>query len=190
MIEVRDDQDISQRFKEGAEEAFDGNCAGVDGRFITDGRSLLLRSACDDKFLARLKTANCGPYGPDNPVPEASTRKLFDDSVRDSKYRCVIRGYVLGAVAGPECKATQPFVCITGPGERIAVVEGHRVLLIQTVTGANRVMVSVEPKSPRLTFLKDDEPVALLVTGHATRHSKPYFRRYSMRSRAGPSSQA
>ena len=145
-------------------EAFDGNCAAIDGRFITDGRSMLLRSACDDKFLAKLKTATCGPYGPDNPVSEASTRKLFEETAKDAKYAAEIRGYVLGAVVGKEYKATQPFVCITGPGERITVVDGHRVLFIQSVTGANSVNVSVDPKSSRLTFFKDEEPVALLIT--------------------------
>lgn len=145
-------------------EAFDGNCAGVDGRFITDGRSMLLRSACSDQFQARLKSAKCGPYGPDNPVPEASTRKMFDETVKDAKYAAGIRGYVLGAVVGKVYKATQPFVCITGPGERITVVDGHRLLFIQSVTGANSVKVSVDPKSSRLTFFKNEEPVALLIT--------------------------
>ena len=145
-------------------EAFDGNCAGIDGRFITDGRSMLLRAACNDQFLAKLKSTKCGPYGPDNPVPEASTRNLFDETVKDATYAAVIRGYVLGAVVGKEYKATQPFVCITGPGERVTVVDGHRVLFIQAITGANTVKASVDPKSCRLTFFKDEEPVALLIT--------------------------
>ena len=145
-------------------EAFDGNYAGVDGWFITDGRSMLLRAACNDQFLAKLKSTKCGPYGPDNPVPEASTRKLFDQTVKDAKYAAVIRGYVLGAVVGKEYKATQPFVCIAGPGERVTVVDGHRVLFIQSVTGANTVKASVDPKSCRLTFFKDEVPVALLIT--------------------------
>jgi hypothetical protein len=146
-----------------SEEAFAGNCAAIDGKFITDGRSMLLRSACDDKFLTELKSAKCGAYGPDNPVSEGSTRKLFDTTVQDAKHTATVRGYILGAVAGTAFKADQPFACILGPGDRVSVADAHRVRFIQAVTGATEVKVSVDSKSARLTFYRDREAVGILM---------------------------
>jgi hypothetical protein len=144
-------------------EAFSGNCAVPGGDFITDGRILLLRSACDETFLSKLKPGICAAFGPDNPVPAESTRKLFYSTVQDAKYEAKLVGYVLGASMGNTYESSRPFACIAGPGERITVANGHCVLLIQNVTGANRVMQSADPKSLRITFFKDAKPVALLM---------------------------
>jgi hypothetical protein len=144
-------------------EGFAGNCAVPGGDFVTDGRSMLLFSACDDAFLSKMKSAKCGTYGPDNPVSTASARKLFDTAVRDAKYGAEIAGYLLGHCLNAAYEPNQPFACIVGPGERIIVANAHRILLIQTVTGANNVKVSVDPNSLRLTFFKDEQPVALLL---------------------------
>ncbi len=143
--------------------AFSGNCAVPGGDFITDGRTMLLRSACNETFLSKVKAAKCGSYGPENPVSTESSRKVFATTVQDAKYESRVVGYILGSSAGPGYESDQPYACIAGPGDRVSVANGHRVLFIQNITGANRVMASVDPRSQRLTFFRADEPVAVLM---------------------------
>jgi hypothetical protein len=144
--------------------ALSGNCAAPDGKFITDGRMLLVRDACEKKFVEKVKPGKSANYGPENPIPNDRCQKLLDNAVQDSKYEATICGYVLGASVGLFDEPEQPLVCLRGPGGRVSIVDGHRVLLAQNIAGANHVKVSYEEKPRMAVLYKDDAPVALLMT--------------------------
>ena len=143
--------------------ALQGNCAAPDGKFITDGRMLLVRDACDKKFVERVKPIKSANHGPENPIADARCQKLFDNAIQDAKYNATICGYVLGASVGLLNEPEQPLVCLRGPGGRVLIVDGHRLLLAQNIAGANHVKLSAEEKPRMAVLFKDDVPVALLM---------------------------
>jgi hypothetical protein len=104
--------------------AFAGNCAVPGEKFITDGRIMVLATACDSKFVAKVKPTTVGSYDLKNPLSTAKAQQLFDSAVADARHVATIRGYVLGGSIDASHDAEIPYV---------------RALLIQSVTGANVV---------------------------------------------------
>jgi hypothetical protein len=149
--------------------ALAGNCAVPGEKFITDGRIMLLTAACDSKFVAKVKPTTVGSYDLKNPLSTTKAQQLFDSAVADARHVATIRGYVLGGSIDTSHDAEMPYVCLVGPGDRITVLGGHRALLIQSVTGANVVKASVDSKSSRVVFFRDDQPVALMLTSEDER---------------------
>jgi hypothetical protein len=142
---------------------FQGSCASPESPFITDGRTMLLRSCCKQDFVSKVKGVTIGNYGPKSPVPEHRSETIFKAAVQDAVYDAVIHGYILGQEAQLSGKPDDPLVCVTGPDDKVIVLDGHRLRLIQTVTGANLLKVSAEAEVSKVVFFKDSSPVAVQI---------------------------
>jgi hypothetical protein len=142
---------------------FQGSCAYPDSPFITDGRTMLLRSCCNQDFVSKMKGITIGNYGPKNPVPDHRSETIFKAAVQDAVYVGVIHGYILGADAQFSGKSDDPLACVTGPGDKVVVLDGHRLRLIQNVTGANVIRVSAESEITKVVLFKDATPVAVQI---------------------------
>ena len=97
-------------------------------------------------------------------MPEANVQKLFDGAVRDCKQELTVHGFVLGHSAGMARDEDQPFVCLTGPAG-ILMVNGHKLLLVQTVTGGN-IFKACPQNNARIVVFKDRDPVAVLMAAN------------------------
>ena len=163
-----------------------GSCASPESPFITDGRSMLLRACCKQDFVSKVKGITIGNYGPKNPVPDHRSETIFKTAVQDAVYDAVIHGYILGADAQLSAKPEDPLACVTGPGEKVIVLDGHRLRLIQTVTGANGIKVSAEPEISKVVLFKDATPVAVQIAFTLPEVSKLFTRMVSQSSVRSP----
>lgn len=155
-------------------EAFRGNCAAPDGKFITDGHLLFKRSACNVDFQSNVKQVKVAAYGPECPLPDTQAQKLFDSTIRGAKHEAAICGYILGASAGATKDADMPLACLQGRAGQITIVNGHKLLFTQSVTGAN--CIKHEPGCGKIVMYKDDEPVAVLMAFKDS-HAEALFQR-------------
>jgi len=124
---------------------------------------MLKRIACNVDFQSKVKPAKSGAYGPENPVSDDRAQKLFDSTVREAKHEATVRGFILAASAGVKNEAETPLVCLQSNAGQITIVNGHKLLFIQSVTGANRIKVYNESGWGRAVMYKDSDPVAVLM---------------------------
>ena len=148
-------------------DAFLGNCAALESPFITDGRILLLKSACEPKF-AQSKTVKVGCYGPDSPAPLRYLKPLFDEATKNSTVEGQIMGFAIAKEVGCIQENDQPLACITTDRGDIIVMDAEKLRFIQQKTGADSVRVGVKDPCKRPVLLvKAGQPVGVSITCHA-----------------------
>jgi len=147
--------------------AFMGNCAAPESPFITDGRILLLKSACEPK-IAQSKTVKVGCYGPDSPAPLRYLKPLFDEAAKNSTVEGQIMGFAIAKDVGCIQENDQPLACITTERGNIIVMDAEKLRFIQHMTGADSVRVAAKDPGKRPVLLvKSGQPVGVAITCHA-----------------------
>ena len=147
--------------------AFLGNCAAPESPFITDGRILLLKSACESKF-AQSKTVKVGCYGPDSPAPLRYLKPLFDEAAKNSTVEGQIMGFATAKDVGCIDSDDQSLACITTERGDIVVMDAEKLRFIQQKTGADSVQVSSKDPCKRpVLLMKAGQPVGVSITCHA-----------------------
>ena len=147
--------------------AFLGNCAAPESPFVTDGRILLLKSACEPKF-AQSKTVKVGCYGPDSPAPLRYLKPLFDEAAKNSTVEGQIMGFAIAKDVGCIQETDQLLACITTERGDIIVMDAEKLRFIQQKTGADSVRVAAKDPCKRPVLLvKAGQPIGVAITCHA-----------------------
>ena len=142
--------------------AFLGNCAGEQSAYVTDGRVLFVKSACEPRF-AQSKTVTVGGYGPAAPVREDQLQKVFDEAVRGATCEAEILGYVWGKDIGRS--ENEMFACIATGSGAVVVVDADKLSFIQQQTGGEGVRVMAkQPEKYPVVLTKASVPVAVCIT--------------------------
>ena len=143
--------------------AFEGNCAAPESAFITDGRAMFVKSACDIKF-AQQKPIEVGRYGPKNPVPDASLKKLFDGTVEQATVEAQIWDYALASKVEGHKNDVETLACLTTAKHDFIIVCAHKLRFAQRNTGADSVRVAAtEPEKHPVLLLKAGQPAAVIM---------------------------
>jgi hypothetical protein len=141
---------------------FAGNCAKPDGGYVTDCRTLLARAACDREFLRHVKPITAGAHSPENPLRDEQAASLFKSATADAIFDAQICGYILAEQADIASAAGTAFACVQHSAGAFAIVDAHRLRLIQKVTGADTVKAADAARP--LALFKDGKPVAIVIT--------------------------